>query len=368
MGRIFGIQVQVHWTFLLLVGYIALVDASAGATAVQVFEAIALVLAVFACVVLHEFGHALTARRYGINTRDITLLPIGGVARLERMPDDPTQEFLVAVAGPAVNVAIAGILYGGLKATGAFESVGEVAVVGGNLIVQLMWINVLLVAFNLLPAFPMDGGRILRALLSYRLSRVRATRVASRIGQGMAILFGVYGIMSSNYVLAFIAVFVFFGAQAEAREVEMGAALSGWSVGDAMMTRFRALTPDSPLEEAVREVLAGAQQDFPVLAGEHLAGMLLRGDLTAALETHPRDTPVGSVMRQDVSPVQADDDLGSALNRMRQRQHPCLPVLRGEALVGLLTVENLGEFLRMNPPAQGNSARRVGLAEIFSTE
>ncbi len=227
LGRVSGIPIQVHWTFLILIAWIVLIHASRGASTIQVIGGVLLVLAVFGCVVLHELGHALTAQRFGIRTRDITLLPIGGVARLERMPEDPKQELLVAVAGPAVNGVIAGLLFVVLEVAGIIGPMAEVVVVGGNFFVQLMWINVILVLFNILPAFPMDGGRILRALLAYKMDFLRATQIAASVGQAMAMLFGLVGLIFGNPFLLFIAIFVYLGAGAEARHARVKRALEG---------------------------------------------------------------------------------------------------------------------------------------------
>src|SRR3989338_8779962 len=203
IGTFAGIDVYVHTTFLILIAWVAFAHWQTGHSAAAAMEGVAFILALFGCVVLHEFGHALTARRFGIKTRDITLLPIGGLARLERMPDDPRQELWVALAGPAVNVVIAAALFFSLRLTASLWSLSDAARVGGGVVSQLMWVNVVLVAFNLLPAFPMDGGRVLRALLARRLAYARATQIAATVGQGMAILFGVVGLFS-NPMLMFI--------------------------------------------------------------------------------------------------------------------------------------------------------------------
>jgi len=223
IGRVAGIVVQVHWTFLLLIAWVVLTHTRGGGDVGDAVRGVALTLAVFACVVLHEFGHALTARRFGIGTRDITLLPIGGVARLARMPDDPRQELLVAAAGPAVNVVLAGVLAAVLGLSGTHVRVSEVTLVGARFVDQLMWINVVLVVFNLLPAFPMDGGRVLRALLALRMPYLKATRWAATAGQTIAVALGFAGVMLPSPFLVLIALFVFSGARAEARMVAMRA-------------------------------------------------------------------------------------------------------------------------------------------------
>lgn len=366
LGSVSGIKIQVHWTFLILIGWVVLVHASQGASVSQVAGGVILVLAVFGCVVLHELGHALTAKRFGVGTKDITLLPIGGVARLERMPENPREELLVAAAGPAVNVVIAGILFVILAALGVPRALGTVAVVGGNLPVQLMWLNVILVAFNVLPAFPMDGGRILRAFLAMRMDYVKATQIAAGIGQAMAILFGFVGLFG-NIFLLFIAIFVYLGAQAEAQHVQVRVALRGVSIGDAMMTRFSVLAPDDTLDDAVEELLAGAQQDFPVVAGGAFRGMLFRNDLVAALKQHGGGRAVEDVMDRDCRVVTADGNLQEALTQLQGGRRSSVPVLRDGSVVGILTLENVGEFM-MVQTSGGRDAAGSRLDEIFATE
>ncbi|NUM69016.1 site-2 protease family protein, partial [candidate division KSB1 bacterium] len=239
------------------------------------------ILALFGCVLLHEFGHALTAKKYGIKTRDITLLPIGGVARLERMPDDPRQELWVALAGPAVNVVIAIALFLWLVVTNTFEPLGGLTVTSGSFLERLMIVNIWLVLFNMLPAFPMDGGRVLRALLATRKGYARATQIAAGIGQGMAFLFGFIGLFTNPFLL-FIAFFVWIGAAQEASMVQMKTAVGGIPVKLAMLTNFQTLASHDTLNRAIELILAGSQQDFPVVDDGKVVGVLTRGDLLMA--------------------------------------------------------------------------------------
>jgi Zn-dependent protease len=214
LGRIAGITIEVHATFLFLLLWVALVEYQNGGSPASIVAAILFILAVFASVIIHEYGHALTARRFGVRTRSITILPIGGVASLERIPSEPRQELLIAAAGPAVTVAIVAALYLVLKAGGAPVSVTDLDSRGGPFLTRLMWVNVMLVLFNILPAFPMDGGRVLRAALALRYDYVRATRIAAAIGRSFAVLFGIVGLLANPFLI-FIAIFVWMGATGE---------------------------------------------------------------------------------------------------------------------------------------------------------
>jgi Zn-dependent protease len=347
LGTVAGIGVYVHWTFLVLIGWIFLSQLGLGDDFAMAAAGVGFILAIFGCVVLHELGHALAAQRYGIRTRDITLLPIGGVARLERMPEKPAQELVVALAGPAVNVIIAAALFAVIITLPRAGRLFDVEMLKGNFLVRLMWVNVFLVGFNLLPAFPMDGGRVLRALLATRLDYRRATRIAASVGQGMAMLFGLLGLFG-NPMLLLIALFVYLGAQTEAEAVGLQRSLQGRLVRDGMMTRFRALSADATLDEAVRELLAGSQQDFPVLSGEALVGLLMRNDLVKAIAEGGSQASVQSAMRRNCASVNAAEPLRAAFDKMRQGECSTLPVLQDGRLVGLLTLENIGELVLVN--------------------
>jgi Zn-dependent protease/CBS domain-containing protein len=355
--RIAGIDVYVHATFFMVVAWIALIHWNESQSLAAVVEGVGFILALFACVVVHEFGHALTAARYGIRTRDITLLPIGGLARLERMPDVPIQELWVALAGPAVNVVIAILLFGWLQASGAWQSVGRIGVATGGFAERVMFANVFLAGFNLLPAFPMDGGRALRALLATRMEYTRATQRAAVIGQGMAILFGFLG-LQGNPMLIFIALFVWIGAGQEASVVQMKSALAGIPLRRAMLTHFRTLTPTSTLGDAVDFLLTGSQQDFPVVANGRIEGMLTRSDLVKALTRGGRTAPVADNMRECPT-AEASEMLETVLGRLQGRDCHTIPVLEHGALIGLVTMDNVGEFLMIQAAVAGTSDGRA---------
>jgi Zn-dependent protease len=343
IGRLAGINVYVHWTMILLLAWIAMLYTFSGGTVVQALYGIVLVAAFFLCIVLHELGHALTARQFGIGTLDIILLPIGGVARLEDIPDDPRQELWIAIAGPVVSVAIAAVLFVVLWSLGQIHTISLNMMLGGSFLASLFVFNVVVVLFNLLPAFPMDGGRVLRALLSMRMDRVRATRIAAGAGQMMAILFGLVGLFI-NPLLLLIAIFVYLGAEAEAQQAEFKATTKNATVRDVMMTRFRTLPPDASLQDAARELLAGAQQDFPVVDGDRLRGLLYRNDLVRGLAQPGDHLAVRDVMTAEVDAADSSDALDGVLARLRQSGRESIPVVHEDKLVGLLTLQNVGEF------------------------
>jgi Zn-dependent protease len=329
----------------------------------SVLTGVVFTLAIFLCVLMHEYGHALAARRFGIGTRDITLLPIGGLARLERMPEEPRQELWVALAGPAVNFAISGALFLVLLAAGALQPLARLSVTVGPFLERLMVVNIFLALFNMLPAFPMDGGRVMRALLAKRLPYARATRIAALLGQGMALLFGLAGLFGNPFLL-FIAFFVWIGAAQESAAVEAKFALGGIPVGGVMITDFRQLAPVDPLSRAVDLVLSGSQQDFPVVENERAVGILTREDLILALARHGQDRQVGEVMVRTFESVDISDTIESAFERMQGGSSSTLPVNRNGRLVGLITAENVGEFLMVRTALGSSRELMTGTPEL----
>ena len=352
IGSISGIDVYIHATFLLIVLWVVLSHWVQGSTLAGTLAGLVFTLAIFGCVLLHEFGHALAAKRYNIRTRDITLLPIGGLARLERMPDQPRQELWVALAGPAVNVVIAALLFVWLSLTGAFQPIDQLSVAQGSLLERLMLVNVILVLFNLIPAFPMDGGRVLRALLATKMEYTRATQIAAMTGQGFAFLFGAIGLFS-NPMLLFIAFFIWIGASQESSLVQMKSSLGGIPVSRAMVTDYQILHPGDTLARAVDLIIAGSQQEFPVVEAGTVVGILPRKELLIALGKSGSDTRVADVMRRDICPVDSSDMLETAFASMSAGACHTLPVLHGGRLVGLLTMENVGEFIAIQAAMKG---------------
>ncbi len=353
-----GIPVRMHVTFLLLLAWVGVINWRREGTAAAVVTGIAFIVGIFGCVLLHEFGHALTARRYGIRTRDVTLLPIGGLARLERMPEEPLQELWVALAGPAVNVALAALLGLWILAVGRAVPLAELGVMTGPVAERLLAVNVMLFAFNLVPAFPMDGGRILRALLATRLEYARATQIAATLGQATALVFGFLGLFADPLLL-FIALFVWIGAASESTLVGMRTALRGIPVARVMFTEFHTLSRDATLADAVDLTLAGSQKDFPVVAGGRVVGLLTQHDILQGLARGGTHVPVVELMDRDFQLAHPREMLEGVFRRLKERNCRAAPVVEDDArLVGLVTMDNIGEFLEIQG-ALGEGRGRV---------
>ncbi|MCR8546996.1 site-2 protease family protein [Salipiger sp. P9] len=347
IGRLFGSELRVHATFFLLLAWVAAAAWPQGG-AMAALQNVGFVLALFACVVAHEFGHALTARRYGIKTPDITLLPIGGMARLERMPEKPAQEIIVALAGPAVNIVIWAVL----MALGASTDIEELANLGGSpgaFLGQLAAVNLFLALFNLLPAFPMDGGRVLRAFLATRMDRVHATRAAATAGQIMAFLFAFWGLASGNFMLLLIALFVYFAGQAESQDVTSRAVANDLQARDAMITAFESLRPEDPLHVAGQTLIRTTQHEFPVLGPDgRLAGFLTRTALFRAIAEGQNTLPVGDFM-EDVPQLTLGSPLGEVLDALSEAAAVAVTDPGGHVL-GYITRENVGELMVLRSP------------------
>jgi Zn-dependent protease len=346
LGRVAGTAIRIHVTFLLLLFWIGFIYYRQGGPEAAL-EGVAFVAFLFLCVLLHELGHVFAAKRYGINTNDVTLWFFGGIASLERIPEKPMEEFVIAVAGPLVNVVIAAALIFVLGARLDPDDLGRLQDPAVSMVAKLAAANVFLVLFNLIPAFPMDGGRVLRALLAIRLGHARATQVAAAVGQSFAIAFGVFGIFTGNVTLIVIAVFVFLAASGEASYAQLRAVTRGNLVADAMITKFETLATQATLNDAVEALIRTTQREFPVVDGAgRLRGILTRDAMIKGLKELGPDAPVLDMMETDIPTVSARARLETAVKALTELGKPVVGVVDGSGrLIGMLTAENLGEML-----------------------
>lgn len=346
IGRLLGSELRVHATFFLLLAWIggaAWMQSGPEAALVNVVY----VLLLFACVIAHEYGHALMARRFGIKTPDITLLPIGGLARLDRMPEKPGREILVALAGPAVNVVIFAVLtlIVGLTPPDTAPLTGSMSF--ADLPAQIALLNLILAVFNMIPAFPMDGGRVLRAALAFFMDRAKATALAARVGQVMAIGLGLYGMISGNLFLALIGVFIFMAAGAENADLQTRTFAKGLRARDAMIVEYEALAPGDSLDLAARTLIRTTQLEFPVIdrTSGALAGVLTRRALYQGLEADPRPASVAAIMTTGIPTLPLTAELTDVLAAL-QPPTPAVGVTGTDgAVVGYITRENIGELM-----------------------
>ncbi len=365
IGRVAGTVVRIHITFLLFLAWIfaAAYAASGAATA---WGTLLFVLLLFLCVLLHEFGHIFTARAFGVTTPYVTLLPIGGVAQLERIPEEPYEEFLIAIAGPLVNVAITLVL---VFLAGAQLHPSDAALVDNaqvSMIDRLAIVNLFLALFNLIPAFPMDGGRVLRAALASKWGYVRATEISATIGQFVAFALGFIGLMY-NPLLIFIAIFVYLAAASESHMVALRAASHGVPVSHAMVTHFEALSPEAHLDDAVQTLLQTGQGEFPVVDGAGKpVGVLDRGALIRAIKTLGRDARVADAMSAQFPTVSHRATLEQAFKVLQERTAPAVGIVDNAGkLIGLVTGETIAEMMMLRDalpqgPRMGPWGRAAG--------
>jgi Zn-dependent protease/CBS domain-containing protein len=357
IGKFSSIEVRVHWTFLLLLAFFAFIGYQASGSLLGALTATLVIVALFICVLLHEFGHSLVAQRLGLKIHSITLLPLGGVSNLESLPEKPSDEVKITVAGPLVNVVLAPIFFGVGLLLGAvprvpgdpFMSIGSV----GQFFFYLGYLNVVLAVFNLLPAFPLDGGRILRALLATRLGAVRATDISSIVGQIFAAAFFLIGLLGGNFLLALVAVFIFFGATGEAQMVRQRELTRGLSVSDVMGTRSHTetVTPYHTFGQVLDMVIHGYQEDFPVVdESGKLVGMITRDEIMTAAHSPERYSSVRELMKTNVPTISSQADLfEEGLPILQQSGLRALPVTENGELVGMLTIEDVGQASLLGP-------------------
>lgn len=358
LGSISGIKIEVHWTFTLLLIWVAFLEIQRGSDLNRILLNEVLIIVLFFCVVLHELGHALTAKRFNITTQKIMLLPIGGVATLEKMPEKPGQELLVALAGPAVNVVIALLLalVVPIKSYFNFDTVVLEEILYEttlqNFLFYLFVANVMLVVFNLIPAFPMDGGRVLRALLSFRLGHVKATKIASGIGQGLAVLFFILGLFFNPFLIL-IAFFIFFGAYGENQTVKQQSILAGHTVKDAMLRYITRLHPDDTLQKAIAILLAGSEKDFVVTDDNIIVGTLYHKDIIK--NASKPSQLIRDVMQTDVTTVATTMEITKVLELFGKEKTNFFPVTIDRDLVGAIDMNNISEFILLKTTNELNN-------------
>lgn len=349
-GRVAGIPLFLHWTFLLVPAWVLLSGLVSGKLTAEVLLDLSLVGIVFSCVVLHELGHALAARQFGIQTQDIILMPIGGVARLRGMPRNWSQELIVAVAGPAVNVAIAGILLLLCLPTVGWTALTTSGSLAAAIVVNTVYLNVAMVLFNLLPVFPMDGGRVMRALLSGWLGHLRATRIAAATGQMLAVVLGLSGLfVFNNPMLLLIAAFVYFGASQESGLAETEAAFEGLTVGDAMMKQFDVLPANTSVGWALKFAVTSHSSTLPVVSDGRFLGFVTVDDLAQAAASGQSHLAVSRICHNGKPVLQPGDSLFRALQQFAESPVQCLPVTNSAGyLVGLLNPRSIRQARRFS--------------------
>lgn len=350
-----GIDVGVHFTFALILVWAAYrwgVQVEQGLTGALFGVVVTLLL--FACVTVHELAHSLTAMRYGVTVHHITLLPIGGVAQMESIPSEPREELIMSLAGPLSNISIALLIVlvalpFRIRATMSVEELFQVlgTVSWRGLVAYVVSANLALGLFNLVPAFPMDGGRVLRALLAMRMGQAKATQIAVKIGQALAIALGLWGFLGGGFSLIFIAIFVYLGASQEGQAVEIKSVLAETRVGQAMSRSVHTLTATDPVSRAVGLTLQGLQADFPVVDGGRLVGILTGSAVLSALQEGGADTPVSQVMRREFPTVQPADRLFDVRDQMNASGLRAVPVVEEDQVVGLLTAQDIEEAYRL---------------------
>jgi Zn-dependent protease len=362
-ARFAGIDVAVHATFALLLAWVALTVWRATGSTMAVMQGLLFILTLFACVVLHEFGHALTARHFGIRTRSITLLPIGGVAAMEKMPDDPKQEMLVALAGPAVNVVIAALIglflsLNAIPPPAAEENATLLLSSPAAFLYSLMAINLVLAIFNMLPAFPMDGGRVLRAALAMRMDHHLATLRAARIGQSMAVVLFFLGFFYSP-ILMLISVFIWFAAGAESGAEQLRHALHRVGTRRAMVTRFDLLLGADRLQRAIDLTLQTDQKHFPVQFGDGSLRVLSQKDMLSALRSDGEQVRLDALPLPPLAVCPAQEAMEGVLDRMQQQTNPIIGVVEKDVLVGLIHFENIMELMHIDKARDAHEEARL---------
>tara|TARA_R110002051_G_scaffold213557_1_gene278454 strand:+ start:128 stop:1216 length:1089 start_codon:yes stop_codon:yes gene_type:complete len=348
LGSVAGIKIKVHWTFFLLIIWIVFDQIKRGGNTESILYNVAFIFTVFLCVVLHELGHAFMAKRFKINTKKITLLPIGGIASLEKIPESPKQEFLISIAGPLVNLLIATLLYFTIPINDILnqnlnDSLQFLARFNlRNFLFYVFIVNIGLVLFNLIPAFPMDGGRVLRAILAMKMNRIKATQIAVNIGQFFAVVFLLLGLLY-NPILIFIALFIFLGAYGENQIVNHLSILKGHKVQEAMMTDITTFNPNDTVSKVLKTIISGTENNFVVLKEAVIIGILYHKDIIE--NSNKKNWLVKDIMTTTFKVLQDKDDLKKVYELVYSESNSFFPVVKQDQFVGVIDYVNLNEYL-----------------------
>lgn len=345
VARLFGIPLRIHVTFVLLLLFVAMAGGKPGVPGSALYGVIT-VLFIFACVVVHELAHSLVAMRYGIKVRGIVLLPMGGVSQMEEMPEEPSKEIKVSIVGPVTSLLLAAIFYILASVADQPTSLRHFSFARPHLLANLFRINLVLGLFNILPAFPMDGGRVLRGILATRINHIRATKLAVDIGQGIAILMFFYGAFYNLWV-ALIAVFIYLGAEGEEHVTMIRAALRNVPVSRAMLTRVETVSPQDSLRSVVEKACHTLQADFPVVEGDRVVGILPKETIFPAIHERPAETPVSEIMRREFMSATVEDTLDRVFQKMQGQGVSLVPVVEGDRLLGMINLEQIGKYHMM---------------------
>lgn len=343
LGRLFGIEFRIHLTFLVLLLLVFVAGLSQKGMEAAL-TGVGFICAVFACVLIHELGHSLIARRFGKEAKSITLLPIGGVSTMEEMPEKPSQEITMSVVGPFINLAIAGILY---LAVGWWAGVALPDLYPGSasaFFASLIGVNIMLAVFNLIPAFPMDGGRVLRGVLALNMEYVQATSIAVSVGQAISVLFMLFGIFF-NLWIALIGFFLYIGAGGEKQQVMLRSALRRIPASEAMATDICSLRPDEVLARTLEHVYHGCQEDFPVVGERGIEGILTRDRILAAIHEKGIQVPVSEVMDRSFLSFGPETPLDEVYGRLLSANKTAGAVVEGDELRGMLCLQNISRYL-----------------------
>ena len=352
LGKISGIKIEIHWTFLLLLAWIIFSNLRTDVDPEQTIWSLLLVLAVFVCVILHELGHALAAKKFDIKTSSITLLPIGGLARMEQIPEKPKEELIIAFAGPAVNLIIAALIYP-LTNISAVTALGELHLKAesSNFFPALMSLNVWLAVFNLIPAFPMDGGRVFRAILSFKLGHAKATQIAASVGQVLGMGFVFFGFFYNPFLI-FIGLFIYLGAGAESAYTQTKSMLQGFKVKDVVMHEVPFIDQNASLKDAVHQLLNGQNKNFVVTDAGKPVGTLNRDQIIKALhEKNDDGIAVGKIMKDVPLYFPTGAPLEEVLHEIQK--HKIILVADDGKLEGIVDDENLAEFILIRSASNG---------------